>query len=80
VIGRVADGGSASVAPDSPAGGPWMRSPLLFVVARGQTRLLAELTAIFRDNPRVRVIEDRRGGQALLPRSKAVLKLRLPVC
>jgi hypothetical protein len=40
------------------------------VVARGHARLLAELRAVFRDDPRVQVIEDRRDGQVLLPRGE----------
>ena len=65
---------------DSPAaaGYAWARTPWLLVVARGQSRLLAELEAIFRDDPRVRVIENRRQGQALLPRGEAVTRAELP--
>jgi hypothetical protein len=48
----------------------WPREPWLLVVARGHARLLAELRAVFRDDPRVQVIEDRRDGQALLPRGE----------
>jgi hypothetical protein len=52
----------------STAGEAW--GPWLLVVARGHARLLAELQAIFREHPKVRVIEDRREGQALLPRGE----------
>jgi len=47
------------------------RTPWLLVVARGHARLVAELQAVFRDDSRVRVIENRREGHALLPRSEA---------
>jgi len=40
------------------------------VVARGHARLVAELQAVFRDDSRVRVIENRRAGPALLPRAE----------
>lgn len=65
---------------DSPAaaGYAWARTPWLLVVARGHARLLAELEAMFRDDPRVRVIENRRQGQALLPRGDAVTRAELP--
>jgi hypothetical protein len=33
---------------------------------------------MFRDDPRVRVIENRRQGQALLPRGDAVTRAELP--
>jgi len=49
-------------------GAPW-----LLVVARGHARLVAEIQAIFREDPRVRVIENRRQGHALLPRNESVL-------
>jgi len=41
-------------------------------VARGHARLVAELHALFRDDSRVQVIENRREGNALLPRPEAV--------
>ena len=44
------------------------RPPWLFVVAQGDTRLLTELEALFRHDPRIRVVEDRRQDRALLPR------------
>jgi hypothetical protein len=40
------------------------------VVARGHPDLLAELEAMFRDDPRVQVIENRRQDNALLPRDR----------
>jgi hypothetical protein len=61
---------------DSPAGGAL--TPWLLVVARGHARLRAELEAIFRDHPKVHVIEDRREGQALLPRGE-VTGAELPI-
>ena len=64
---------------DSPAaaGYAWSRTPWLLVVARGHARLLAELEAMFRDDPRVRVIENRRQGHALLPRGETVTRAEL---
>lgn len=64
---------------DSPAaaGYTWFRTPWLLVVARGHARLLAELEAMFRDDPRVRVIENRRQGHALLPRGETVTPAKL---
>jgi hypothetical protein len=50
------------------------RGSWLLVVARGHARLVAEIEAIFREDPRVRVIENRRQGHALLPRSESVLR------
>jgi hypothetical protein len=50
------------------AGAPW-----LLVVARGHARLVAELQVIFRECPWVQVIENRRQGRALLPRSQSAL-------
>jgi hypothetical protein len=50
------------------------RIPWLVVVAQGHARLLAEIEAIFREDPRVRVIEDRRQGHGLLPRPENVLR------
>ena len=47
--------------------------PWLLVVARGHTRLVAELQAIFRDYPQVQVIENRRHGHVLLPRGEGIL-------
>ncbi|MCI0546659.1 MAG: hypothetical protein L0027_05190, partial [Candidatus Rokubacteria bacterium] len=57
------------------AGGRWLHlvsDPVALVVARGHARLLAEFEAMFRDDPRVRVIENRRQGHALLPRGETV--------
>jgi hypothetical protein len=54
---------------EATSGAPW-----LLVVARGHARLVAEIQAIFREDPRVRVIENRRQGHALLPRSESVLR------
>ena len=64
---------------DSPAtgGGAWARPPWLFVVTRGQARLQAELEAMFRHDPRVRMIENRRRGQGLLPRGETVTRAAL---
>jgi hypothetical protein len=56
----------AIAALDLPAAGGAL-APWFLVVARGHARLRAELEAIFHDHPKVRVIEDRREGQALLP-------------
>jgi hypothetical protein len=63
--------------PPAATGYAWARTPWLIVVARGHARLLAELEAMFRDDPRVRVIEDRRQGQALLPRGETVTRAQL---
>ncbi len=52
-------------------------NPWILVVARGDGRLLAELEAMFRHDPRVRVIENRRREAALLPR-RAGIRLDLP--
>ena len=52
-------------------------TPWILVVARGDGRLLAELEAMFRDDPRVRVIENRRREAALLPR-RVGIRLDLP--
>jgi hypothetical protein len=52
-----------SLGPDPDAPGAW-----LLVVARGHAGLVTELEAVFRDDARVRVIENRRDGSALLPR------------
>lgn len=57
--------GSASVASNGETRAPW-----LLVVARGHARLVAELQAVFREDSRVRVIENRRAGPALLPRAE----------
>ena len=54
------------------------RAPWLLVVARGHARLVAELQAMFRDDPRVQVIENRREGHALLPRSRDAVSPRAP--
>jgi hypothetical protein len=73
------DGRIASL--DSPAPGASIRArtPWLLVVARGEARLLAALETIFRDDPRVRVIENRREARALLPRGDAVTRAALPL-
>jgi hypothetical protein len=42
--------------------------PWLLVVARGQRQLVIDLEALFREDARVRVIEDRRHARGLLPR------------
>jgi hypothetical protein len=64
---------------DPPAGGrAWPRDPWLLVVARGDARLVTELQAMFRDDPRVQVIENRRDGHALLPRGATVTRAGLP--
>jgi len=52
-------------------GDGWPALPWLVVVARGQRQLAADLEALFRENARVRVIEDRRGARSLLPRADA---------
>lgn len=52
-------------------------NPWILVVARGDGPLLAELEAMFRHDPRVRVIENRRRDAALLPR-RAGIRLDLP--
>jgi hypothetical protein len=54
------------------------RTPWLLVVARGHARLVAELQALFRDDPRVQVIENRREGPSLLPRTGTVTRVGLP--
>jgi hypothetical protein len=59
------ESGSAPVASNAEGRAPW-----LLVVARGHARLVAELQAVFRDDSRVRVIENRRAGAALLPRAE----------
>ena len=41
-------------------------------------RLATELRAMFRDDPRVQVIENRREDHALLPRSATVTRHGLP--
>jgi len=38
-------------------------APWVVVVARGQGRLAAELVELFRDDPRVQVVEDRRSSR-----------------
>ena len=50
------------VPPLAPA--PAEPSPWVVVVARGQGRLAAELVELFRDDPRVQVVEDRRARAA----------------
>jgi hypothetical protein len=73
------DADPRTISPDLPAGGGTRsRTPWLLVVARGHARLVAELQAMFRDDPRVRVIENRRQGCALLPRGAAVTRAGLP--
>jgi hypothetical protein len=54
--------------PASFDGDPGGRGPWLLVMERGHGRLVTELQALFRDDTRVRVIEDRRDRSALLPR------------
>jgi hypothetical protein len=65
--------GTRSLDP-SAGGGAWSRAPWLLVVARGHARLVTELQAMFRDDPRVRVIENRREDHALLPRGTTVTR------
>jgi hypothetical protein len=48
------------------------RDSWLFVVTRGDGRRLAEVEAMFRHDPRVRVIENRRSESALLPRQSGI--------
>ena len=60
---------ASSLEEEEATGAPW-----LLVVARGHARLVAEIRAIFRENPRVRVFENRRQGHALLPRSESALR------
>ena len=62
-----------SLASDAEARAPW-----LLVVARGHARLVAELHALFRDDSRVHVIENRREGNALLPRPETVGRVAIP--
>ena len=62
-----------SVASDAEARAPW-----LLVVARGHARLVAEVHALFRDDSRVQVIENRREGNALLPRPQTVSRVAIP--
>jgi hypothetical protein len=71
------DGRSSSLGSPAAAGDAWAPTPRLLVVGRGHARLLAELEAMFRDDPRVRVIEDRRQGQALLPRGETIARAEL---
>lgn len=66
------DGEPISGSDSSVEGGTTTGTPWLLVVARGHARLVAELQALFREYPRVQVIEDRRQGRALLPRSESV--------
>jgi hypothetical protein len=47
-------------------------------VARGHARLVAEFQALFRDDSRVQVIENRREGNALLPRPETVGRVAIP--
>ena len=65
--------GPVSLASDAEARAPW-----LLVVARGHARLVAELHALFRDDSRVQVIENRREGDALLPRPETVSRVAIP--
>ena len=62
----------------SAGGGAWPRAPWLLVVARGHARLVTELRAMFRDDPRVQVIENRREDHALLPRGATVTRRGFP--
>ena len=72
-----ADSRTASLDPPD-GGGAWSRAPWLLVVARGHARLVMELQALFRDDPRVEVIENRREEHALLPRGAAVTRYGFP--
>lgn len=63
---------------DFPEGGPAARAPWVLVVARGQARLLAELQALFRRDPRVRVMEARRQEHPRLPCGEALYDLQFP--
>lgn len=45
-------------------GAPADAPPWVVVVAHGQGRLAAELVELFRDDPRVKVVEDRRSREA----------------
>jgi hypothetical protein len=65
--------GTVSRAWDVEAPAPW-----LLVVARGHARLVSELRALFRDDARVQVIENRREGEALLPRPATVSRVAIP--
>jgi hypothetical protein len=47
-------------------------------VARGHAWLVAELQALFRDDSHVQVIENRREGDALLPRPETVRGVAIP--
>jgi hypothetical protein len=49
-------------------------TPWVLVVARGHGRLVAQLQAIFQEDPRIQVIENRRQGRALLPRGEVRLR------
>ena len=60
---------TSSVEDRATSGTPW-----LLVVAQGQAHLVAELEAMFREDPRVQVIEDRREGHTLLPRRENGLR------
>ena len=64
--------GPVSLASDTEARAPW-----LLVVARGHARLVADLQALFRDDSRVQVIENRREGDALLQRPEAVSRVAI---
>jgi hypothetical protein len=65
--------GPVSLASDAEAPAPW-----LLVVARGHARLVAELHALFRDDSRVQVIENRRDGNTLMPRPETVSRVAIP--
>ena len=62
----------------SPGGDARPRAPWLLVVARGYAPLVTELRTMFRDDPRVQVIENRREDHALLPRSATVTRVGFP--
>ena len=72
--------GDLEPGPASPAADaePRPRAPWLLVVARGHARLVAELQALFRDDSRVQVIENRREGHALLPRAETFTRASIP--
>jgi len=65
--------GPVSLASDAEARPPW-----LLVVSRGHARQVAELHALFRDDSRVQVIENRREDNALLPRPETVSRVGIP--
>lgn len=67
--------GTASPAADAE---PRPRAPWLVVVTRGHARLVAEIQAVFCDDSRVKVIENRREGHALLPRAETFTRASVP--